>query len=269
MAANASAGERLRYVLSAEESTRWHQGGVQAEALLRQLWERYQRAEFMQSMDVYHQSGAFVTPLSRELQPDLARTQAVAGQHTPEAMPARGTPAYVEWVVQDAIRTGYEEGSPLRPDEIERIRHEVWTLEMGGSGGVDQERGGTVPVPPQTQEQTPQQRQGEGTFRETPLVTAYVMSPDESRAWSQGDHPTREVEQAIAERLAKRPSLRHVPVMLDDGRTMYTHGGERPLQTLMAGIQHLSERLMTLKGMLQSQHQQTLAQLRERGMEMG
>ena len=55
-----------------------------------------------------------------------------ASRQDPEApMPARGTPAYVERVVQDAIRTGYEEGYPLRADQITNIRNNVWTQEMG------------------------------------------------------------------------------------------------------------------------------------------
>jgi hypothetical protein len=46
-------------------------------------------------------------------------------------MPERGTVAYVEWVVRDAIRTGYEEGYPLRAEQIESIREEVWRQEIG------------------------------------------------------------------------------------------------------------------------------------------
>ena len=45
-------------------------------------------------------------------------------------MPPRGTPAYVERVVQDAIRTGYEEGHRLHPHHITNIRNEVWAQEM-------------------------------------------------------------------------------------------------------------------------------------------
>jgi hypothetical protein len=52
-------------------------------------------------------------------------------QQTHDWMPDRGTVAYVEWVVRDAIRTGYEEGSPLRAEQIEDIRQQVWAQEIG------------------------------------------------------------------------------------------------------------------------------------------
>jgi hypothetical protein len=52
-------------------------------------------------------------------------------RQTQDWMPPRGTVAYVEWVVRDAIRTGYEEGYPLRADQIENIRQEVWAQEIG------------------------------------------------------------------------------------------------------------------------------------------
>lgn len=45
-----------------------------------------------------------------------------------DAIPPRGTEAYVQWVVQEAIRTGMEEGSPLRDpaalaDSLRRDEH--------------------------------------------------------------------------------------------------------------------------------------------------
>jgi hypothetical protein len=52
-------------------------------------------------------------------------------RQTHDWMPERGTVAYVEWVVRDAIRTGYEEGYPLRAEQIEHIREEVWRQEIG------------------------------------------------------------------------------------------------------------------------------------------
>src|SRR5215510_6740325 len=43
-----------------------------------------------------------------------------------------GTPDYVAWIVRTAIRNGYEEGRPLRANEIEQLRQEVWAQEIGG-----------------------------------------------------------------------------------------------------------------------------------------
>jgi hypothetical protein len=40
-------------------------------------------------------------------------------------MPPRGAEAYVQRVVQDAIQTGYEEGYPLRPNQIANIEKNV------------------------------------------------------------------------------------------------------------------------------------------------
>lgn len=63
-----------------------------------------------------------------------AATQAQTARALPfeqDPMPARGTLAYVDWVVRDAIRTGYEEGYPLRPEQIESIRGKVTTKELG------------------------------------------------------------------------------------------------------------------------------------------
>jgi hypothetical protein len=56
-------------------------------------------------------------------------------KQTHDWMPERGTVAYVEWVVRDAIRTGYEEGYPLRADQIENIRRHVWEQEIGQRTG--------------------------------------------------------------------------------------------------------------------------------------
>ena len=56
-------------------------------------------------------------------------------RQTHDWMPERGTVAYVEWVVRDAIRTGYEEGYPLRADQIENIRQHVWEQEIGQGTG--------------------------------------------------------------------------------------------------------------------------------------
>jgi hypothetical protein len=57
-------------------------------------------------------------------------------KQTHDWMPERGTVAYVEWVVREAIRTGYEEGYPLRANQIESIRSDVWAQEMGQSGSI-------------------------------------------------------------------------------------------------------------------------------------
>jgi hypothetical protein len=57
-------------------------------------------------------------------------------KQTHDWMPERGTVAYVEWVVRDAIRTGYEEGYPLRADQIEHIRQKVWAQEIGQSDSI-------------------------------------------------------------------------------------------------------------------------------------
>ena len=55
-----------------------------------------------------------------------------------------GTPGYVAWIVREAIRNGYEEGRPLRADEIEALRQEVWAQEIGGQHVVGQSRAETV-----------------------------------------------------------------------------------------------------------------------------
>ena len=58
-------------------------------------------------------------------------------------VPARGTVAYVEWVVRDTIRTGLEEGYPLSAEQIEHIRQRVWNEEIGQdhASAWDQGRG--------------------------------------------------------------------------------------------------------------------------------
>ena len=82
----------------------------------------------------------------------------------------------------------------------------------------------------------------EGTLIETSTVTAYQMSANESAAWSSGDHEARMVEANIGDALKDVGTSQPVAVLLDDGRAMYTHGGDL-FQTMTASLSLLQDRL--------------------------
>jgi hypothetical protein len=67
-------------------------------------------------------------------------------------------------------------------------------------------------------------------------VTAYQMSPRETYDWVRGNDPTRQVMATIAEGLKDAAPGKAVPVLLQDGRTAYTHG-TNPLQILAKEIE--------------------------------
>ena len=85
----------------------------------------------------------------------------------------------------------------------------------------------------------------EGTLLETSTVTAYQMSANESAAWSRGDHEARMVEANIGDALKDVATSQPVAVLLDDGRAMYTHGGDL-FQTLTESMSLLRDRLSAL-----------------------
>jgi hypothetical protein len=82
----------------------------------------------------------------------------------------------------------------------------------------------------------------EGTLIETSTVVAYQMSANESAAWSRGEHEARMVEANIGDALKDVTTTRGVPVLLDDGRAVYTHGGNL-FQTMTESLELLRDRL--------------------------
>lgn len=82
---------------------------------------------------------------------------------------------------------------------------------------------GRAPSPRETQ--MPATSRVEGTLYTTPRATAYQMSARESAAWSRGGAEARAVEAAIGDALHDFAPSQGVPVLLDDGRAMYTAGG--------------------------------------------
>ena len=77
---------------------------------------------------------------------------------------------------------------------------------------------------------------------ETSTVTAYQMSAKESAAWSRGDHEARMVEANIGDALKDVTTTQAVPVLIDDGRAVYTHGGTI-FQTMTEALGLLQDRL--------------------------
>jgi hypothetical protein len=115
------------------------------------------------------------------------------------------------------------------------------------------------PLPSQAPSPAPSARtQLEGRLFEATTVTAYQMSARESYDWVRGNDPSRQVTATIAEGLKEVASGKAVPVLLEDGRTAYTHGTNpvqilakeielwHPLQRMSAQLSQLQDRLSTL-----------------------
>src|SRR5262249_5854518 len=98
----------------------------------------------------------------------------------------------------------------------------------------------------------------EGRLFTAQTVTAYQMSPRETYDWVRGNDPTRQVMATIAEGLKDAAPGKAVPVLLQDGRTAYTHGTNplqilakeielwRPMQRLSAQLSQFQERVNSL-----------------------
>jgi hypothetical protein len=98
----------------------------------------------------------------------------------------------------------------------------------------------------------------EGQLFTTQTVTAYQMSPGETYDWIRGNEPSRQVTATIAEGLKEAAPGKAVPVLLQDGRTAYTHGTNpvqilakeielwRPMQRLSAQLSQFQERVNSL-----------------------
>jgi hypothetical protein len=98
----------------------------------------------------------------------------------------------------------------------------------------------------------------EGRLFTAQTVTAYQMSPGETYDWVRGNAPTRQVMATIAEGLKEAAPGKAVPVLLQDGRTAYTHGTNpmqilakeielwRPMQRLSAQLSQFQERVNSL-----------------------
>jgi hypothetical protein len=99
--------------------------------------ERHLHREFLLAGEPPEQALAQV----REPREADARAQDRAErQHPEEEAPARGTPASVERVVPEALRTGSDDGSPVLPDQIANMRNTGWAQEMEGHGGTEASR---------------------------------------------------------------------------------------------------------------------------------
>jgi hypothetical protein len=93
--------------------------------------------------------------------------------------------------------------------------------------------------------QTPAMSRVEGTLYTTPRVTAYQMSARASAAWSRGGAEARAVEAAIGDALQDFAPSQGVPVLLDDGRAMYTYGGSA-MQEVTSALSLLWDRARQL-----------------------
>jgi hypothetical protein len=115
------------------------------------------------------------------------------------------------------------------------------------------------PLPSQTPSPPPSARTPlEGRLFAATTVTAYQMSARESYDWVRGDGPSRMVTATIAEGLREAAPGKAVPVLLEDGRTAYTHGTNpvqilrkewelwHPLQRMSAQLSQLQDRVSAL-----------------------
>jgi hypothetical protein len=116
-----------------------------------------------------------------------------------------------------------------------------------------------APVPSQPPSTDASARsQLEGRLFTAQTVTAYQMSARETYDWIRGNDASRQVTATIAEGLKEAAPGTAVPVLLQDGRTAYTHGTNpvqilakeielwHPLQQLSAQLSQFQERVNSL-----------------------
>jgi hypothetical protein len=201
--------QHLTYRLTHAETQRWARGGEEATAVMQQLSARYQQQGLTQPMLVLGPSSQLAMLLRPEAEPQLFAPQ----QSQVEAQPRR-----------------------------------LWGLTAGPDGFATDRGVATAPAPTSEATQpSPSQEMPEGRLVETPVVTAqYIMSPEQSQAWAIGDAPTRAVQEAIAAQVAARSIVGGVPVLLDDGRHMYTAGDTSLSQELRGLLKVLGVGLQTM-----------------------
>lgn len=129
-----------------QEQARWHQVGKEWRLATGQdgrlSWDAYAKPlqetvkDFQQAIHDMREATETRLPWEAYAGQGSSMSGPPPEKQTYDGMPERGTVAYVAWVVREAIRTGYEEGYPLRDDQIENIRKEVWAQEIGQSDAI-------------------------------------------------------------------------------------------------------------------------------------